>query len=82
MNDMMKLYRMGGDLPVEETLLVNTASPLTEKLAALLDDGKEEDAAALAKQIYLLASLAQRQLSADELVDFLAGSYDLLNRVD
>ncbi|MBQ3707904.1 MAG: molecular chaperone HtpG [Clostridia bacterium] len=82
MNDMMKLYRMGGDLPVEETLLVNTASPLTAKLAALLDEGKEEDAGALAKQIYLLASLAQRQLTADELVDFLAGSYDLLNRID
>ena len=115
MNDMMKLYRMGGDFPVEETLILNTASPLIAKLADLLgceetapeekpaeaekaesektEDGKEPEkkeepdtpeyktAKALARQIYLLASLSQRQLSADELVGFLSDSYDLLNRL-
>ena len=75
MNDMMKLYHMGGDLPVEETLLVNTASPLTAKLASLLDAGEEERAGVLARQIYRLASLSQRQLTADEMVSFLTDSY-------
>ncbi len=97
MNDMMKLYRMGGDFPLEQTLVLNTASPLIAKLADMA--GKEEpagtpeegedkpadfgdDAKALAKHIYLLASLSQRQLTADELVEFLSDSYDLLNRLN
>ena len=98
MSDMMKLYRMGGDFPVEQTLILNTASPLIRKLGDMVKDdapetGSDEDksedkpetpvneeAKALARQIYLLASLSQRQLTADELVEFLSGSYDLLNR--
>ena len=81
MNDMMKLYRMGGDLPIEETLLVNTASPLTGKLASLLDAGEEERAEVLARQIYRLSSLSQRQLTADEMVSFLRDSYELLGQL-
>ncbi len=97
MNDMMKLYRMGGDFPLEQTLLLNTASPLIAKLADMAGKGEpagtpeegedkpavfSDDAKALAKHIYLLASLSQRQLTADELVEFLPDSYDLLNRLD
>jgi molecular chaperone HtpG len=97
MNDMMKLYRMGGDFPLEQTLLLNTASPLIAKLADMAGKGEpagtpeegedkpavfSDDAKALAKHIYLLASLSQRQLTADELVEFLSDSYDLLNRLD
>ena len=100
MSDMMKLYRMGSDFPVEQTLILNTASPLIRKLGDMVKDdapvpetGSEEhksedkpaapvneEAKALARQIYLLAALSQRQLTADELVEFLSGSYDLLNR--
>ena len=94
MSDMMKLYRMGGDFPVEQTLILNTASPLIRKLNDMAapeekpEEGEEkseaapvsEEAKALARQIYLLAALSQRQLTADELVEFLSGSYDLLNR--
>lgn len=82
MNDIMRLYKMGGDVPVEQTLLLNTASPLIAKLGRMLDEGKEESAEKLAKQIWLLASLSQRQLTADELVEFVSDSYDLLNRLD
>ena len=80
-NDMMKLYRMGGDMPLDQTLMINTASPLIAKLARMLDENRDDDASALAKQIYLLASLSQRQLTADELIEFVSGSYDLLNKI-
>ncbi len=81
MNDMMKLYKYGGDLPMEQTLVLNTASPLVEKLTSLLDSGDTDRANVIAKQIYMLSSLSQRQLSADELVSFLNDSYDILGKL-
>jgi len=81
MNDMMKLYKYGGDLPMEQTLVLNTASPLVEKLTSLLDSGDSERANVIAKQIYMLSSLSQRQLTADELVAFLSDSYDILGKL-
>lgn len=81
MNDMLKLYKMDGSMPTEETLIINTASPLIEKLTAYLDNGNNELAERIARQIYMLASLSQRQLSADELISFLDDSYDLLGKL-
>ena len=81
MNDMMKLYKYGGDLPMEQTLVLNTASPLVEKLTALLDSGDSDRANVIAKQIYMLSSLSQRQLTAEELVAFLNDSYDILGKL-
>lgn len=81
MNDMMKLYKMGGDMPVEQTLILNTASPLISKLTALSDEGKTEDAELIARQIYMLSSLSQRQLTSDELLSFLGESYDILGKL-
>lgn len=81
MNDMMKLYKMGGDMPVEQTLILNTASPLISKLTALSDNGKTEDAELIARQIYMLSSLSQRQLTSDELLAFLGESYDILGKL-
>ncbi|MBQ7930116.1 MAG: molecular chaperone HtpG, partial [Clostridia bacterium] len=81
MNDMMKLYKYGGDLPMEQTLVLNTASPLVEKLTSLLDSGDTDRANVIAKQIYMLSSLTQRQLTADELVAFLSDSYDILGKL-
>ncbi len=81
MEDMMKLYNMGGSMPTEQTLIVNTASPLTEKLTSLLDEGQNELAETIARQIYMLSSLSQRQLSADELVSFLNDSYGILGKL-
>jgi len=78
MNDMMRLYKMGGNLPLEETLVLNTASPLIEKLNAAAADGKTELCDKIARQIYMLSSLSQRQLNAEELVSFLEDSYGLL----
>ena len=82
MEEMMKLYAMSGmgsmpSFPSEATLTVNTASPLIAKLGGW-DDGKREQ---IAKQLYRLALLSQRKLTAEELKEFLAGSYEILNLI-
>ncbi len=81
MDDMMKLYKMGGAMPLEENLILNTSSPLIEKLNSLVESGENEKAEMIAEQLYSLSSLSQRQLTADELVKFLDKSYDILNRI-
>jgi len=78
MEEMMKLYSMGGmsmgDYPLEATLTVNTASPLIAKLDTMEEDKRERTAAYL----YQLSLLSQRKLSADELQKFLSDSYSVL----
>ena len=81
MDDMMKLYKMGGTMPLSETLVLNTSSPLIQKLADLITAGEDEKAGSIAEQIYTLSSLSQRQLSAEELVKFLDRSYGILNEL-
>ncbi len=85
MEEMMKMYAMqgGGDMPVfpvAYTLTINTSAPLTARLADLCTI-EAEKAEAMAAQIWRLSLLSQRKLTADELTAFLAGSYDLLNRL-
>jgi len=63
---------------MEETLILNLSSPLIGKLNGAVSDGKEELAAKIAHQIYMLASLSQRSLKAEELISFLDDSYSLL----
>ena len=81
MDDMMKMYRMAGNdagdmkFPTDATLVVNANSPLIKHLESDTDDVKGER---IAKQIYTLALLSQRQLTADELKAFLADSFDML----
>ena len=85
MDDMMKMYRAAGNdvggmnFPTDATLVVNAASPLITRLAAEVenDEGKAEK---IAKQIYTLALLSQRQLTADELQSFLSDSFDMLEQ--
>lgn len=76
MNDMMKLYKMDG-LPTEENLIVNLSSPLVDKMNGLLQS-EPEKAETLARQIYMLASIAQRPLTAEELVKYLEDNYKIL----
>ena len=82
MAEMMRMYAMSTgsapmEFPMEYSLVVNTASPLYTKLLSLLDTDPEK-AALIAKQIYALAQLAQRKLNAEELEQFLSGSFSLL----
>jgi hypothetical protein len=87
MEEMMKLYAMpsgtdAGAFPQEMTLVINAAAPLTGRLSAMAADAAKSDSARkMAKQIYMLALLAQRQLRADELQSFLDDSFDLLEQL-
>lgn len=80
MEDMMKMYRMDRgdmpDMPVEATLVLNSANSLIRRLA----DASEEASEPIVRQIWTLALLSQRQLTADELRSFLTQSYDLLEK--
>ncbi len=83
MADMMKLYKMDGmgDFPVDATLVLNTASPLVDKLASLCDKGENDLAETIARQIYALCTMSQRPFTAEELTDFLANSYGILEKL-
>ncbi len=82
--EMMKMYSggEGATMPVEETLVLNTANPLIEKIAlSLADEGRKEINGILAKQIYNLALIAHRQLSAEELKNFISESSKLFEKI-
>lgn len=77
MEDMMRMYAPDGvsAFAPESTLLVNTASPIVSRLA---DGSYGERTEQVARQLFLLAALANRKLSAEELRELLSGSFDLL----
>lgn len=79
-SDMMKMYRMDGmgEIPEKASLVLNTSSKQYAKLEELLSSGKEDSARKIARQIYTLSLIAQRQLSATELKSFLDESFELL----
>ena len=83
MEEMMRMYAMQGGMdsmptfPVEYTLTVNTAAPLTGKLMDLCETDPDK-ATLIAAQIYRLCLLSQRKLTAEELTDLLAAGFDLL----
>ena len=70
----------GFDFPTQEKLVVNAAHPLTAKLLSLKAEGRDDDASLLAAQIYDLARLAQKPLSADEMTAFLRRSAEIMER--
>ena len=86
MEEMMRMYAMQGGMgsmpayPVDYTLTVNTASPLTVKLLDLCEADPDK-ARLIAAQIFRLCLLSQRKLTAEELTDFLASGFDLLGRL-
>ena len=82
MAEMMRMYAMSTgaapmEYPLEYSLVVNTTSTLYQKLLTLADQDPDK-AELLARQIYSLSLLAQRKLSAEELEQFLSGSFSLL----
>ncbi len=83
MNDMMKMYAMGGmqmgDMPVEETLILNTEHPLVQYLVEHRSDADaKETVDMISEQLYDLAKLQQSPLSADEMSKFISRSNDIL----
>jgi len=83
MEDMMKMFAAGGEgmpnIPVEATLVLNSASPLIRGLSYKSETNRDI-AILIARQIYSLALISQRKLSADELRSFLSDSYGILGR--
>lgn len=84
MEDMMKMYRMSGGedggafaMPLDETLVLNGRSPLVRALGDEAESGGDR-AEKTAKQIFTLALLSQRQLTASELRAFLDSSFEML----
>ena len=79
MEDMMKMYSRNGmpnmAMPTEATLILNTGSNLIKKLGENVADKKTK---IIAHQVYMLALITQRQLSAEELKEFLSDSFKLL----
>ena len=85
-SDMMKLYSRGENMPgmdnMGEKLIVNTKNALIEKISTMLSDpAKKETAKLLAKQVYMLALVSQRTLTADELEAFVNNNVDILSGI-
>ena len=83
MDDMMKMYSMGSPLPEStdgdgETLILNANHPLVEKIMA---DPDAENSKLIEQQLYDLALLSNKQLSADEMTKFIQRSNDILMKV-
>jgi len=84
-DDMMKLYAMvekteAPSMPMDTTLVVNTASPVINKLSSMAD-ASVEDAELYADYIYKLALLSHKRLTAAEMNDFLNDSYSILEKL-
>lgn len=86
MEDMMKMYRMSGgadfgeSFPLDMTLVLNTASPLISKLAAM-DGNDAAGAENYASYIYRLSLLSLRKFTAEEMEQFLKDSYKMLDEL-
>lgn len=79
-SEMMRQYNMldkNSPLPpnYEETLIINSANPLIKKLA---DNTGANNAGMIVKQIYNVALINSRKLTADELENFTADTVEIL----
>ncbi len=82
MAEMMRMYGLDSDaMNGGEELLVNVASPICEKIKKLSADGDKEDAELLAKHAYMLAVVASRQLTSDELKEYMEMNIKLLEKI-
>ncbi len=63
----------------EETLVINRNCPLIARIAALADkEASRGKAKTLARQVFLISVIAQRNFTRDELQEFIDSSIDLL----
>ncbi len=81
MADMMKLYSFGGTSPMDfgaeaETLILNVNNKLVKYV---LDNPDGENTNTICAQLYDLAVLANRPLTAEELTGFVKRSNEILN---
>lgn len=84
MEDMMKMYASMGEgngfdaFPTEATLIINSNNALISKIKETADEEKKQR---IAKQIYDLCLISQRDLNAEELKTFLKDSWDILSLI-
>ncbi len=84
MQDMMKMYSMGGDMgdmfkdADGETLILNAAHPLVVKM---MEDPESDTSKLISKQLYDLALLSNKQLSPDEMTKFIQRSNEILMKI-
>ena len=78
-DDMMKMYGVDThtQAPTKGVFIINTSCPLITSLSEKVK-AKDENAKKIAKHIYTLANLSYRRLTGEEMKDFLADSYELL----
>ena len=82
MEEMIRFYRMAEDnaLPTESTLILNTASPLIQKLEESAESDPEKTKE-MAAYIYKLSLLSQKKFSAEEMQAFMKDSVALLMKL-
>lgn len=83
MADMTKMYGMMGmglgDMPTEETLLLNKKNPLVDFIMTHKDNGdKKDDVQLFCQQIYDLALMSHKPLAADAMTKFIDRSQQVL----
>lgn len=79
-SDMMKMYNGGTDMggfSAETALILNSENSLIRKLGEISEN---EEAKTVARYIFMLALLAQRPLSSEELSEFLTLSYKMAEK--
>jgi len=81
--DMMRMYTKDKDAMPDrgKKLVINTSSALISRLLSISESGEKEKTEKMAEQIYMLAVLAQRPLTSEELERFVDGSVELLEKM-
>ncbi len=81
MEDLMRMYGMDGSaFPTEAKLIINTSSPLIEKLETVAESDRER-AKEMASFIYKLSLLSQKKFTAEEMTDFTRAGFELLMKL-
>ncbi len=81
MEDLMRMYGMDGSAyQTEAKLIINTSSPLIEKLETVAESDRER-AKEMAGFIYKLSLLSQKKFTAEEMTDFTRAGFELLMKL-
>lgn len=79
MNDMMRMYGMSADSGVKNvSLTVNVENEIIKKLSC---SEINENSRRIAKHVWSLCRLCRRELTAEEMQEFLTESYEILGRM-
>ncbi len=77
MQEMSKMYGFGGEIPMAHTLVLNAENNVIKRLLSL-DESKREQKELIVKQVYDLAVMSHRQLSAEEMTEFINRSNKIM----